>query len=118
MMEIPLSLLPLLGAIGFYDIQKPKQFSVDNSIVLIGLGGLVKGPVSLAMGYEPWVIWFYLLKFQQQNILKSLHNRFWFSFSFIYLVPSLLSKLWNGFYQLFFLRENMGKFGQASSMSH
>ena len=120
MMEVPLSLLPLIGAISFYDyINSKNNLSLIISIVFIGLGGLVKGPVSLAMGFTSiWVYWFYELKVQRRQILKEV--------LIVTSLSSAVSSIWYlicfdrygmEFINYFFLRENMGKFGQSSSMS-
>ena len=120
MMEIPLSLLPLIGAISFYDyINSKNKFSFIISIFFIGLGGLVKGPVSLAMGYASLgLYWLYELKAQDRQIIKEVLCVMFLSLivsSIWYLV--CFERYGMEFINYFFLRDNLGKFGQTTSMS-
>ncbi len=120
MMEVPLSLLPLLGALAFYDyLQTRSRFMWGLSILFIGLGGLVKGPVSLAMGYTSLAsFWFYQFKWQRKNIFNDVMLTIVCSLgvcSIWYLL--CFQKHGMEFINYFFLRENLGKFGQSSSMS-
>ena len=120
MMEIPLALMPLVGSVGFYYyLQTKKTRYLLLSSLFIGLGGLVKGPVSLAMGFASIGL-FGLVQhvYFEKNHLKSILNLVGLSL--------LISSIWyficlkqygTEFFNYFFLRENLGKFGQESSMS-
>jgi len=120
MMEIPLSLFPLIGALCFYDyLQSRSKITWLLSVVCIGLGGLVKGPVSLAMGFASMFLYVaYLYFVDRKNILKE--------FFIVSFAAFIISSLWYvlcyqkygmEFVNYFFLRENLGKFGQQKSMS-
>jgi 4-amino-4-deoxy-L-arabinose transferase-like glycosyltransferase len=120
MMEIPLALFPLIGALSFYDyLHSKNKFLFALSVLSIGLGGLVKGPVSLAMGYASLsLFWLYELKINKRNFIKDL--------LLLFILSSLVSSIWYflcyleygmEFINYFFFRENLGKFGQSKSMS-
>ena len=120
MMEVPLALLPLLGALAFYDyLQSRSKLMWGLSILFIGLGGLVKGPVSLVMGHASLAsFWLYHLKWRRKNIFNDVLLTIVCSLcvcSIWYLL--CFQKHGMEFINYFFLRENLGKFGQSSSMS-
>ena len=120
MMEIPLAFFPLIGALGFYDyLQSKSKWSFALAVISFGLGGMVKGPVSLAMGFASLgTFCLYEFVFHRRNILMPT--------LMIITSATLFSSIWyvacyleygQEFIDYFFLRENLGKFGQKKSMS-
>lgn len=120
MMEIPLALFPLIGALCVFDYLKSRsKLMWFISVLSIGAGGLVKGPVSLAMGYLSLFLYsLYSFRVEKKYIFKDL--------ILIIFSSTLVSSIWYflcfqkygmEFINYFFLRENLGKFGQEKSMS-
>ena len=120
MMEIPLTIFPFLGALYFYQYMAEKKlFDLFLASILIGLGALVKGPVSLAMGFGSLGI-FYVCEIFLKNKIKISH------FILVSVLSTFVASIWyllcyqkygEEFINYFFLRENMGKFGKEKMSS-
>jgi 4-amino-4-deoxy-L-arabinose transferase-like glycosyltransferase len=125
MMEIPLALLPALAMLLFWNIIENKPRAKSNfllnpsfigAVLLLALSVLIKGPVTIAMScialfiYQLYLYW---------------SNREWIILpaGALLSLATLLASSWfiychltypQEFFQYFFLRENLGKFGQVA----
>lgn len=118
MMEVPLTLLSVLSVLKFYDFfkyKKQKDFWISSS--LLALATLVKGPVSLVMGFGGVGLYLSLYFLRDRNVAWIKPFVYWIlisvSFSSIWFV---LSYLVHGqeFIRTFFIEQNLGKFKSQS----
>ncbi len=117
MMEVTLALFTCLGTLYFFQfIQEKKILPFFSSIAFLAGGTLIKGPISLVMSYSSC----FLFCAYSSLFLKENH---WWKFILFFLGSLFLSSIWfllsyysygEEFFQYFFIRENMGKFGAAN----
>lgn len=128
MMEIPLTLLPAISLFYFWEylekrreINAPlfKNSSLWLAIIFMALSVLIKGPVTLVMAFIGLGFFQVLLYLKERRFIVA--ESFWF-----FLLSTLFSSIWfllcylrygSEFFDYFFLRENLGKFGQKKMPS-
>ena len=114
MMEIPLSLLPAIGLFLFYDYLKQKQLKyLAGAAFFLGLSVLVKGPVTLIMATGGVCLYQIYLYFSARKLIIKDSFYFFLLATFIASIWFIAAYLKHGqeFFDYFFLRENLGKFG-------
>lgn len=115
MMETSLALLPFISSLFLFDYLKEKtKKSFLLAILFGGAGALIKGPVTIVMSFLAMSCYqAFLYKKEKKFIIKECF--------FYFLSITLLSCSWylvsylnfkEEFFNYFFLRENLGKFGK------
>lgn len=118
MMEIPLTILTVLSVLKFYDYLNSKsQKDFWISSLLLAFATLVKGPVSLVMGFGGVGLYLFIYLVRDKNTKWIKPYLFWvivtFSLSSIWFILSYLIHGYE-FINTFFIRENLGKFKSQS----
>jgi 4-amino-4-deoxy-L-arabinose transferase-like glycosyltransferase len=116
MMEIPLAVYPSIACLLWFHARELRsQRWMFVAAFLLGASCLVKGPISLVMGYACILIFtgmdFFLAKRPVKRELKSLFLFFAISLATasIWFILATFAEGWK-FLDYFFLRENVGKF--------
>ncbi len=120
MMEIPFSILPMIAMFIFWDyLQNKKKVYLMSAVVFLALSVLIKGPITIVMSFLGLLSYqIYLLYSERKSIFKECF--------YLLFLSTMLASSWfalcyieygQEFFDYFFIRENMGKFGQKSMPS-
>lgn len=120
MMEIPFAFLPTISMFMFWEYLQGKKISeLIGAIIFLALSVLIKGPVTLVMAFGGLILYQgYIFIREKRLIVKE--------GLLLFLPATLLASIWfalcylkygNEFFDYFFLRENLGKFGQVKMSS-